>query len=110
MRSFIAPIHKAASSDFGVMALEALALHLEAMREDGAANPPPASLKEFMATRTNRDGVAIVVDAPPASSKSVRVNITLADEMLANIDRHATANGLTRSGFLARAAQRELAL
>ena len=129
MRSFIALIHKDAASDFGVsfpdlpgcitagptldearsMAVEALALHLAGMAEDGEAIAEPSSLAEIMADRANLDGVAILVDAPQEPAKSVRVNITLPDDLLESIDRHAAANGLTRSGFLARAAQRELA-
>ena len=53
-------------------------------------------------------GVAILVDPPRPVGKSVRLNITLADDLLEKIDRHAEANGLTRSGFLARAARLEL--
>ena len=57
----------------------------------------------------NRDAVAILVDAPQAPAKPVRVNITLPGDLLESIDRHAAEKGLMRSGFLARAAQRELA-
>jgi predicted RNA binding protein YcfA (HicA-like mRNA interferase family) len=120
--------HKEAKSDYGVsfpdlpgcvtaaktldearaMALEALALHLEGMVKDGEAIPDPSSLAEIMADVTNRDGVAILVDAPRQTAKSVRVNITLPDDLLKSIDRQAVKKGLTRSGFLARAAKREL--
>lgn len=129
MRSYIALIHKDAKSDYGVsfpdlpgcitagatlddaraMALEALALHLDGMADDSEPIPEPSSLAEIMADLANREGVAILVDAPQRSPKSVRVNITLPDDLLESIDRHAAANGLTRSGFLARAAQKELA-
>jgi predicted RNase H-like HicB family nuclease len=129
MRSFIALIHQTAKSDYGVsfsdlpgcitagatlddaraMAVEALALHLNGMAKDGEAIPEASSLTEIMADPINRDGVAILVDAPAPTPKSVRVNITLPDDLLESIDRHAAAKGLTRSGFLARAAQKELA-
>lgn len=129
MRAFIALIHKDAASDYGVsfpdlpgcisagatldearaLAAEALALHLEGLAEDGEAFPEPSTLADVMADRVNRDGVAILVDAPKPVAKSVRVNITLPDDLLVCIDRHAAAQGLTRSGFLARAAERELA-
>lgn len=107
MRSFIALIHKVDSSDYGVsfpdllgcisagatldearsMAVEALALHLEGMAEDGEAVPEPSSLAAIMAEVINRDGVAILVDAPQRPSKSVRVNTTLPDDLPENIDR-----------------------
>ncbi len=39
---------------------------------------------------------------------AVRVNITLAEDLLRAIDSHAEAHGLTRSGFLAQAAERQM--
>ena len=84
MRQFIALIHKDADSDYGVsfpdlpgaisagttldearaMAAEALAFHLEGLAEDGEAVPEPSSLEEIMANRENRDGVAVLIQAP----------------------------------------------
>jgi len=129
MSSFIALIHKEAKSDYGVsfpdlpgcitagrtldearaLAAEALAFHLEGMITDGEPIPEPSSLSGIMADTVNKDGVAILVDAPQQTPKSVRVNITLPDDLLQSIDRYAAEKGLTRSGFLARAAQKELA-
>jgi predicted RNase H-like HicB family nuclease len=128
MRAYIALIHKEPASDYGVsfpdlpgcvtagaslddareMAVEALALHLEGLASDGDAIPEPSSLEDVMADVDNRDAVAILVDAPKATGKSVRLNITLADDLIEQIDRHAEEHGLTRSGFLARAARRAL--
>ncbi len=130
MRPYIALIHKDAKSDYGVsfpdlpgcisagssldearaMAAEALALHLEGLAEDGEPIPEPSSLSDIMAEREYRDGVAILVDPPRRAGRAVRLNITLPDDVLEEIDRYAEAHGLTRSGFLARAAKRELAL
>jgi hypothetical protein len=62
-----------------------------------------------MADPDNRDGVAILVRAPDRHIKSVRINITLPADVLSEVDRYAEAHGLTRSGFLARAAKREMA-
>ena len=56
----------------------------------------------------NRDGVAILVALRTHSPKSVRINITLPEDVLRTIDSFAEANGLSRSGFLARAARREI--
>lgn len=129
MRPYIALIHKDADSDYGVsfpdlpgcitagttldearvMAAEALALHLEGLAADNEAVPEPASLEAIMNDPENQTGVAILVDPPKAAGKSVRLNITLPDDLLETIDRYAESNGLTRSGFLARAAKRELA-
>jgi len=125
MAHYIALIHKDAESDFGVsfpdlpgcitagstleearaMAEEALALHLEGLAEDGDPIPEPSSLDVVMADPENRDGVAILVRAD-VKAKSVRVNITLPEDALREIDRFAEDQGLTRSGFLTVAAKR----
>jgi predicted RNase H-like HicB family nuclease len=88
-RSYIALIHKDADSDCGVsfpdlpgvitagsnldearrMAAEALAFHLQGMAEDGEAVPDPSSLEEIMAIAENKDGVAVLIDAPEAEVK-----------------------------------------
>jgi predicted RNase H-like HicB family nuclease len=124
---YIALIHKDANSDYGVsfpdlpgcvtagktldearaMASEALALHLAGMTEDGEPQPVPASLEAIMADRANREAVAILVDPPKTTPRAVRVNITLPEDVLAIIDRHAKARGLTRASFIAQAAKRD---
>jgi predicted RNase H-like HicB family nuclease len=129
MRQYIALIHKEHDSDFGVsfpdlpgcvtagatldeartMAVEALALHLEGLEADGAPVPEPSSLEKVMADADNRDGVAILVPAPPQVAKTIRVNITLPEDVLRDIDSYAEANGYTRSGFLALAAKKAMA-
>jgi predicted RNase H-like HicB family nuclease len=123
MATYIAIIHKDAESDYGVSfpdfpgavsagatldearaeAVEALGLHIRGMEEDGLAIPEPSSLEDVMALPDFADGVAVLIDAPKIA-KSVRVNITAAEEVLSQIDAYAVANGFTRSGFLIRAA------
>lgn len=127
MAEYIALIHKDADSDFGVsfpdfpgcitagstldearaMAEEALAFHVEGMLEDGEAIPEPSSLTDIMADPQNRDGVAVLV-ALKAEPKTVRVNITLPDDTLREIDRYASDHGFTRSGLLAAAARKAI--
>ena len=127
MRQYIGLIHKDAGSDYGVsfpdfpglatagttlddarcMAEEALALHLEGLAEDGAI-PEPSTLESIMADPVNRDGVAILVAVRTDVPKTVRVNITLPEDVLQQIDRYAEAHGFTRSGFLAQAAKRAM--
>ena len=129
MPSYIGLIHKEAESDFGVsfpdfpglvtagrtldeareMAAEALALHVDGMIEDGEALPAPSSLDEVMADCENRDGAVIVVGVKLGRGKAVRVNVTLPEDVLAQVDRYAGAHGYTRSGFLAEAVRRALA-
>ena len=129
MTHYIALIHKEPGSDFGVsfpdlpgcitagatleeareMAAEALAFHLEGLAQDGEAAPAPPTLETIMTERENRDAVAILVDLPETPGRSVRINITLPEDVLRQIDRFAANHGLTRSRFLARAARKELA-
>lgn len=125
MRNYIGLIHKDAESDYGVsfpdfpgvvtagtdlddarrMAEEALALHVEGMVEDGEAIPEPSSLEAVMADPDHKDGVAILVSLKADARKAVRINITLPEDVLREVDAFAEAEGLTRSGFLARAAR-----
>jgi predicted RNase H-like HicB family nuclease len=128
MREYIALIHKDADSDYGVsfpdlpgcvtagvdlddarrMAEEALHLHLEGMEEDHAPIPEPSSLEAVMADRENRSGVAILVKALQKAARAVRVNVTMPEDDLEQIDHFAAEHGYTRSGFLLRAAKREM--
>lgn len=128
MRAYIALVHKDPDSDYGVsfpdfpgcisagvtldearaMAEEALAFHIEGMIEDGEPMPEPSSIEEVMVERENREAVAILVSAPVQTARSVRVNITLPEDTLREIDAYAEAAGFTRSGFLARAARQAM--
>lgn len=126
MTNYIALIHKDADSEFGVSfpdlsgcvsvgatleearlnAEEALALHAEGLIEDGETLPQPSTLDEVMADPANRDGAVIIVPLKTAQPRTVRVNITLPETTLRDIDAYAESHGFTRSGLLARAAKR----
>jgi predicted RNase H-like HicB family nuclease len=130
MRHYIALIHKDADSDYGVsfpdlpgvitagssldearkLAAEALAFHLEGLAEDGEAVPVPSSLEEIMSIRENMDGVATLIEAPANEVKSIRINVTMPADVLDQIDRYAEREGFTRSGFLAQAAKKAMAV
>jgi predicted RNase H-like HicB family nuclease len=128
MANYIALIHKDADSDYGVSfpdfpgcvsagatldearagAEEALALHIEGMMEDGEPIPEPTSLEDVMNVAENRDGVAVLVKAPPLDQRSIRVNVTFSEDVLKQIDLFAQQSGYTRSGFLSVAAKHEI--
>ncbi|WP_117193921.1 type II toxin-antitoxin system HicB family antitoxin [Rhizobium terrae] len=128
MRNYIGLIHKDADSDYGIsfpdfpgvvtagtdlddarrMAEEALAVHVEGLLEDGEAIPEPSSLEAVMSDPENKDAVAILVSLKAQSKRSVRLNITLPEDVLKEIDAYAESLGLTRSGFLALAAKHEM--
>jgi predicted RNase H-like HicB family nuclease len=126
MPNYIGLIHKDADSDFGVsfpdfagvvtagtsldearaMAEEALAFHIQGLVEDGEAIPEPSTLEEVMSDPDNRSGVAILVAVRSDQPKAVRVNVTLPEDVLKQIDNYAEAHGYTRSGLLAQAAKK----
>jgi hypothetical protein len=88
------------------MAQEALALHIEGMTEDGEAIPEASSLEDVMADPDNRGGVAILVSVKTEQPRAVRVNVTLPEDVLEQIDRYAEAHGFTRSGLLTQAVKK----
>ncbi len=89
-------------------AAEALAFHISGMLEDGEAIPRPASLEDVMADPDSRDAVAILVEVSDPKPRAVRVNITLDERTLREIDEHVDREGLSRSSFLAMAARHEI--
>jgi len=130
MPTYIALIHKDADSDYGVsfpdfpgcitagstideakdLAQEALAFHLEGLLADGDRIPAPSRLEDILADPQNADAVAfLVVPVHLPASKTVRVNISVPEDTLRQIDAAAKQRGLSRSSFLVQAARRSLA-
>ena len=126
MANYIAVVHKDQKSDFGVsfpdfpgcitagtsideakdMAHDALSLHIKGMLKDGEKIPAPSNLEDIMADPDYSDAVAIlVVTVSDAKPRTVRVNITLPEDMLRKIDAVAKKRGMSRSSFLVHAAQ-----
>jgi predicted RNase H-like HicB family nuclease len=129
MTEYIALIHKDADTGFGASfpdfpgaitvaqtleelrseAEQMLAFHIEGMIEDGDEIPSSTSLDHISKSKDYKDAVAVlVIKAPEDLSHAVRINITIPDQMLKRIDRHAAKHGLTRSGFLVQAAKKEM--
>jgi predicted RNase H-like HicB family nuclease len=125
MANYIAIVHKDPNSDFGVsfpdfpgcvtagenideakdMAQDALALHIQGMLEDGDRLPVASKLEEIMANSDFADAVAyLVVGVPDSKPRTVRVNITLPEMTLKQIDAAAKRRGMSRSSFLVHAA------
>jgi hypothetical protein len=119
-------IHKDPDSDYGVTvpdlpgcfsaggtveealeaAVEAIQCHVEGLLMDGL--PIPAALPVEV-HRKNRDYAGglwalVDIDLSKVSGKAKRVNITLPEHLLAQIDSFAAKTGDTRSGFLVHAA------
>ena len=126
MANYIAVIHKDPASDFGVsfpdfpgcvtagrsiddakdMAQDAISLHIKGMLEDGESIPVPSKLEDIMDDPDYADAAAvIIVTVSDAKPRSVRVNITVPEDMLRKIDSMAKKKGMSRSAFLVHAAQ-----
>ena len=126
MANYIAVVHKDPQSDFGVsfpdfpgcitagstideakdMAHDALSLHIRGMLEDGENIPSPSKLEDIMDDPQYSNAVAIlVVSVSEAKPRSVRVNITVPEDILRKIDNVAKKRGMSRSSFLVHAAQ-----
>lgn len=119
-------IHKDRDSDYGVTvpdlpgcfsagsttdealsnAIEAIECHIEGLLIDGEKLPAPATIEHHRADPQFTEGVwALVdVDVSKLSGKAKRVNITLPERLLVQIDSFAARHGDTRSGLLAHAA------
>jgi len=126
MANYIAVIHKDRKSDFGVsfpdfpgcvsaastideakdMAEEALSLHIKGMLEDGEAIPSPSRLEDLTANPDYSDAVAfVVISAPDSKPRAVRINVTVPEDTLQQIDTAAKKRGMSRSSFLVHAAR-----
>ena len=129
MSNYIAIVHKDAKSDFSVsfpdfpgcitagknideakgMAEEALTFHIQGMIEDGDNLPFPSKLEIIMNDPDYSDATAfLVVTVPESKPRTVRVNITLPEMTLRQIDAAAKKRGMSRSSFLVHAAQNSI--
>lgn len=130
MRYYVALVQKDTDSDFGVsfpdfpgcvsggstlaeaaaLGAEALDGHIDLMTDEGLAIPEPSALDDVMADAENRDGVPVMIPAAVRKpARAVRANITIPEDVLVRIDAYAERQGMSRSGFLAFAARRQMA-
>jgi predicted RNase H-like HicB family nuclease len=128
-RVYFAAIHKDTKSDYtalfpGVpgcitagstveeleaMAREALQGHLNVTRDFGEPIPAPLDLKAAKAHEDAKGAAFILAVAVEVESgKASRLNITMPEDLVAEVDAYAKRRGLTRSAFLARAARQAM--
>ena len=93
------------SEEAQAMAAEALEFHIEGMMEDGETVPAPSDLADILGGSKEPDVKAIILVPAKVKSKPVRINVSIPEDVLSEIDGYAEQHGLTRSGFLVRAAQ-----
>jgi predicted RNase H-like HicB family nuclease len=112
---YIAYLHKDRNSDHGVsfpdfpgcitagktldeasrMAAEALTLHIQGMIEDGDAVPEPSNLDEIAKDAAKHGAIAFMVSVDAFTARESQIE---------KIDALAEAAGMTRSGYMVRAA------
>lgn len=87
-------------------AVEAIECHVEGLLLDGESIPKSQPIERHRLKREFASGIwALVdVDLSKLSGKAKRVNITLPERILTQIDAFASRTGDTRSGLLAHAA------
>ncbi len=124
-------IHKDPDSDYGLIvpdlpgcfsagetldealeqAREAIECHLEGLMLDGEPIQLPRAVDQHRNNPDYADGIwaLVTVDTTRLSGRTKRVNITLPERLLAQMDSYAAQHGETRSGMIAEAAMAYLA-
>jgi predicted RNase H-like HicB family nuclease len=85
----------------------ALQAHIDLASEHGEAIPNPSEL-DAVASEPDVVEAARVLVRADVPGRSVRVNITLPEDLLAAVDRYAARTGHTRSGLLALAVRERM--
>jgi predicted RNase H-like HicB family nuclease len=81
---------------------EILQIHIKGMLEDGEEIPEPTSLDDIIADPDNEGAVPFPVQVP--GEKAKRVDITVPERVLRDIDAYARKHSMSRSAFLVDAA------
>lgn len=93
------------------MAEEALAFHIRCLVKSGENAPEPSRAKDVAKSGFDEDGdpftIAGIVHRPKIVSKK-RINISINEAQLDEIDKAAEEAGMTRSGFLVLCAQTKI--
>ncbi len=89
---------------------ESIDLHLEGMMEDGKPLPVASSVAQHKDNPDYANGVwaLVSVDMGRYEGKSEKINITLPKNLIRRIDDYAVSHGMTRSGFLADVARKQI--
>jgi len=83
----------------------------EAYFYDGATVPKPSKLSDLIKNSEYQGGAWMLFDIDTAkfNSKSVRINISLPENVVHQIDSYAKSKHMSRSAFIAKAAISEIA-
>lgn len=85
--------------------VEAIQCHIEGLLIDGEAIPTSQGMEVHQKNQDLKGGMwgFVDVDLSKLSGKAKRINMTVPERILSQVDSYAEAHGLTRSGFLAKA-------
>jgi predicted RNase H-like HicB family nuclease len=85
---------------------EAILCHAEGLMMDEEPVPSPTSIEKHKSNELYKAGVwaLVTVDMSKISGKAKRVNITVPERLLAQVDNYARKKGETRSGLFLTAA------
>lgn len=89
-----------------VNAHDALQGHLAMLAEDGDPIPAPSPLEAVMSLPEYADAAVFLVSVP--DQRSVRLNISLPSALVAKVDTYVKARHMSRSAFLAMAANKAM--
>ncbi|HZF52438.1 MAG TPA: type II toxin-antitoxin system HicB family antitoxin [Polyangiaceae bacterium] len=89
-------------------AAEALSLHVRGMVEDGERLPQPTPVDVVITRKEAKGAIPALLPRPSVPSASVRINISVDASLLTKIDEAASAEGMTRSGWIAAKAREAL--
>ena len=89
------------------LAQEAVEVHFEG---EEVEIPSPTALEQLAADTAYEGGIwlLIEIDLAKVNTKSLRLNISLPANLVGEIDRYVAEHHMTRSGFLAKAAQQAM--
>lgn len=88
------------------LAIEALQLHIGGMLEDGESIPEPSSLRSAREAHSFETGFrTLVMVRARFPTKAKRINITIDEPLLSEIDEEAAKRGRNRSLFLTEGAR-----
>lgn len=128
IRLYPALIHKDPDSDYGAsfpdfpgcvtagsdldelnrMAAEALQFHVDGMVDDGEAIPEALAPDALRRLAAEEGALGVLYVPARLPGKARRINVTIDEFLLDDIDRAAMARGMSRSAFLAEGARRLL--
>ena len=94
-------------TDLPGMAQEAVEVHFDG---EDMEIPVPSAPEQWAADERFQGGywMLVEIDLAKIRSQPVRLNVSLPEYLVTRIDNYAKAHHLSRSGFLAKAAEREM--